>query len=156
MVRSTQPDGPTCVYKGEKPTFEDSKFIPVPVKKGNWICHCWWYKHSEPPGAALDIWKRKLLFPLVKSWVCKSNFNLPKTVSGKLVLQVVASSEFVIDNSTFNFNASQIQPKVVKLSLVQLLFYCRLSILFVWSQYRNFSPFITIQYLLLNCLTCLT
>jgi len=38
MVRNKAPDGPSCVFTTERPNFDLSKLVPVPVKKGNFEC----------------------------------------------------------------------------------------------------------------------
>ena len=43
MVRNTDSSSSlTCVFTGEKQTYDQSKFIPVPVKRGEIIVLCIW------------------------------------------------------------------------------------------------------------------
>ena len=35
MIRNKATDGPSCVFTAETPTYDQSKLVPVPVKKGN-------------------------------------------------------------------------------------------------------------------------
>ena len=42
MIRNPKPDGPSCVYTGEDQIFDESKFIPVPVKKGKFMGQLVW------------------------------------------------------------------------------------------------------------------
>ena len=35
MVRNKATDGPACVFTAKQPKYDQSKVVPVPVKKGN-------------------------------------------------------------------------------------------------------------------------
>ena len=34
MLRNPESEGPSCIYSGEQPKYDDSLFVKVPVKKG--------------------------------------------------------------------------------------------------------------------------
>ena len=34
MIRNPEKEGPSCIFTGTKPTYDDSQFVCAPVKKG--------------------------------------------------------------------------------------------------------------------------